>query len=146
MFNTNEITKQGKDVAAVKNMVISFLKEKPFIVTAFSTEAIQQTTLPQPQKEMLINGYNPKRSGDIQFTLLPGFFDGGKKGTTHGLWNPYDAHIPLVWFGWNVKPGKTNRETYMTDIAATVAAMLRIQMPSGCVGKVITEVAKTPVP
>ena len=145
-LNTNEITNQGKDVAAVKNMVISFLKEKPFIVTAFSTEAIQQTTLPQPQKEMLINGYNPKRSGDIQFTLLPGFFDGGKKGTTHGLWNPYDAHIPLVWFGWNVKPGKTNRETYMTDITATVAAMLKIQMPSGCVGKVITEVAKTPAP
>jgi hypothetical protein len=28
----------------------------------------------------------------------------------------------------------------MTDIAATVAAMLHIQMPSGCVGKVITEV------
>jgi hypothetical protein len=28
----------------------------------------------------------------------------------------------------------------MTDIAATVAALLHIQMPSGCVGKVIPEV------
>ncbi len=65
-----------------------------------------------------------------------------KKGTTHGLWNPYDAHIPCVFFGWGIKPGKTNRETYMTDIAPTIAALLQIQMPSGSVGKVITELIK----
>jgi hypothetical protein len=48
----------------------------------------------------------------------------------------------LLFFGWNIKPGKTYRETYMTDIAATIAALLQIQMPNGCVGKVITEVMK----
>jgi hypothetical protein len=57
-------------------------------------------------------------------------------GTTHGLWNPYDAHIPLLWYGWGIKKGKTNRETYMTDIAPTIAALLHIQMPGGCIGKV----------
>jgi hypothetical protein len=118
------------------------LKQKPYIIAAFATEDIAITALPQPQREMMINGYNPKRSGDIQFTFKPGYFDGGNKGTTHGLWNPYDAHIPLLWFGWGVKPGKTNREVYMTDIAPTIAAMLRIQMPNGSVGKVITEVIK----
>jgi phosphopentomutase len=65
---------------------------------------------------------------------------GGSAGAGHGAWNPYDAHIPLLWYGWNVKQGKTNRETYMTDVAATIAAMLQIQMPSGCVGEVIEEV------
>jgi arylsulfatase A-like enzyme len=63
-------------------------------------------------------------------------------GTTHGLWNPYDAHIPLLWYGWGIKQGKTNRETYMTDIAPTLAALLHIQMPSGCVGKPIEEVIR----
>jgi phosphopentomutase len=58
------------------------------------------------------------------------------------MWNPYDAHIPLLWYGWGIKAGKTNRETYMTDIAPTVAALLNIQMPSGSIGKVITEVMK----
>ena len=55
---------------------------------------------------------------------------------------PYDSHIPLVWYGWNIKAGKTNREVYMTDIAPTLAAMLRIQMPGGSVGRVIEEVSK----
>jgi len=141
-LNINELERQGKDVAAVKKAVIKTLQAKSFILTAFETDKLALTTLPEPQKTMLANGYNIKRSGDIQFTLKPGYFDGTARGTTHGLWNPYDAHIPLLFFGWGVKPGKLNRETYMTDISPTLAAMLKIQMPSGSVGKVITEVIK----
>ncbi|MBL7701248.1 MAG: alkaline phosphatase family protein [Ferruginibacter sp.] len=141
-LNSNELERQGKDIDAVKKAVIKTLKAKPFIIAAFETDKLMLTTLPEPQKTMMINGFNPKRSGDIQFTLKPGYFDGGVKGTTHGLWNPYDAHIPCVFFGWGVKKGKTSRETYMTDIAPTIAALLQIQMPSGSVGKVITELIK----
>ncbi len=141
-LNFNEIEKQGKDKATIVNIVIKTLQLKPSVINVFEINKLMQTVIPEPQKEMMVNGYNPKRSGDIQFTFKPGYFDGGSKGTTHGLWNPYDAHIPLFFFGWNIKPGKTNRETHMTDIAATVAALLQIQMPSGCVGKVITEVTK----
>lgn len=141
-LNDTAIEASGKNRNAVVELVIATLKEKPYIITAFELEKLTTTTLPEPQKTMMANGYNPKRSGDIQFTFKPGYFDGSKKGTTHGLWNPYDAHIPLLFYGWGVVSGKTNRETYMTDIAATVAAMLRIQMPSGCVGKPIKELIK----
>ena len=141
-LNKKNITDGGKTMAEVKQLVIDALKEKDFIINAVELDNIASSSLPEPQKKMMMNGYNPKRSGDIQFTFKPGYFDGGKKGTTHGLWNPYDAHIPCVFFGWGIKPGKTNRETYMTDISATVAALLHIQMPSGCVGKVITELVK----
>ncbi len=69
--------------------------------------------------------------------ILCSFANGG---TSHGLWNPYDAHIPLLWYGWGIKAGKTNRELYMTDIAPTLAALLHIQMPNGSVGNVIKEI------
>jgi len=141
-LNAAEIEKQGKDMSLIKAAIIKALQAKPYITSAFETDKLFLTNLPEPQKTMLANGYNYKRSGDIQFLVKPGYFDGGIKGTTHGLWNPYDAHIPCVFFGWGVKPGKTNRETYMTDIAPTVAALLQIQMPNGSVGKVITELIK----
>lgn len=141
-LNKKSILDQGKTVAELKDFIIATLKEEDYIVAAFDLNAIQSTSLTAPQREMMINGYNPKRSGDIQFTFKSGYFDGGAKGTTHGLWNPYDAHIPCVFFGWGIKSGKTNRETYMTDIAPTIAALLQIQMPSGSVGKVITELIK----
>ena len=92
---------------------------------------------------MLNNGYYPKRNGDIQIILQSHYLDAySMTGTTHGLWNPYDTHIPLLWYGWGIKQGKLNRETYMTDIAPTIAALLKIQMPSGSVGHVISEVLK----
>lgn len=125
---------------AITNSIVQVAERNPGIARAFSLKNISNTTLTAVQKQMYSNSYFPQRSGDIQLVLRSGYVAGDGKGTSHGLWNPYDAHIPLLWYGWNIKAGKTNRETYMTDISATVAALLRIQMPSGCVGKAIPEV------
>lgn len=130
------------DREEVKKWAVNELAHHPAIMSAFDLHELTETTLPNTIKERVTNGYNQKLSGDIQFVFMPQWFDGGYKGTTHGTWNPYDAHIPLVWFGWKVKPGKTNRETYMTDIAPTLAALLRIQMPNGNVGHVVEELTK----
>lgn len=126
----------------VTSFIINALKKVPYIINAFETARITETTLPKVQKEMMANGYNPARSGDIMFTVKPGYFDGGQRGATHGLWNPYDAHIPNVWYGWKIQHGRTFRETHMTDIAPTLAAMLQIQMPNGNIGKVLEEIVK----
>src|SRR5690625_7819801 len=80
---------------------------------------------------MFINGYNAQRGGDISIIFRPGWKGGSEQGATHGLWYPFDSHLPLVWMGWNVPHGYTNRRVEMTDIAPTIAAMLKIQMPSG---------------
>lgn len=141
-LNNAEIELKGVNVSQIKNEVIKFLKQQPSIVNAFSTDDIESQSIPSPIKQRLINGYNPKRSGEIGYFTKPAFIDDGPRGTTHGSWNPYDSHIPLLWFGFNIKAGKTNREVYMTDIAPTVSAILNIQMPDGCVGKVIEEVVK----
>ncbi|MFN8251958.1 MAG: alkaline phosphatase PafA [Ferruginibacter sp.] len=141
-LNKKLIKEQGKSIEDVKAFIMGLLKEKDFIISAVDLEEIGESSLPQPQKDMMINGYNPKRSGDIQFSFKAGYFDGWTKGTTHGAWNPYDAHIPCVFFGWGVKQGKTYRTTSMADIAPTLAALLKIQMPNGNVGKVITELVK----
>ncbi len=88
---------------------------------------------------MVANGYNARRrSGAIQLILNAGWFEGhGKTGTTHGSWNPYDTHIPLIFMGWGIHHGSSNTEVHMTEIAPTVAAILHIQMPNGCIGKPI---------
>ncbi|ASZ11364.1 alkaline phosphatase family protein [Chitinophaga pendula] len=141
-LNHDAIAKAGKNETEVKRFMVAQLKKIPALANAFPLEELQYTALPEPMRSMLVNGYNAKRSGDIQVILQPGYIDGGKTGTTHGLWYPYDAHIPLVWMGWGIHHGKTNRTVGMTDISPTIAAMLRIQMPSGNVGKVIEEITR----
>jgi predicted AlkP superfamily pyrophosphatase or phosphodiesterase len=127
----------------ITNWIVEYLSKDPAIASIFPLEELNEVPLPAAIRNMLNNGYYKKRSGDIQFVLKPNYIDAwSNTGTTHGLWNPYDSHIPLLWYGWGIKPGKTNRETYMTDIAPTIAAMLRIQVPNGSIGHVITEVLK----
>jgi predicted AlkP superfamily pyrophosphatase or phosphodiesterase len=123
--------------------IIDRLMEVPGVARAFPLKDLNKVPLPERIREMINNGYYPKRNGDIQIILMPQYMEAySAVGTTHGLWNPYDSHIPLLWYGWGIKTGKTNKEIYMTDIAPTIAAMLHIQMPSGCIGHVITEVMK----
>ena len=139
-LNTQDFEKQRKNLPEVTAFVINILKQQPFIVEAIPFAGLASSALPVPQNEMFRNGFNSVRGGDILITIKPGYFEGSTQGTTHGSWNPYDSHIPLLFYGWNIKPGKTNRETYMTDVAPTLAALLQIQMPSGSVGKVVTEI------
>ena len=126
----------------IKQWIIQYVKKNDAIANAFATADIMSTPVNSTMRNMMANGYNPRRSGDIQLVLKPGYIEGGNTGTTHGLWYPYDAHIPLIFYGWGIKQGKSNHEFYMTDIAPTVAALLHIQMPSGSVGKVIEDVMK----
>jgi predicted AlkP superfamily pyrophosphatase or phosphodiesterase len=127
------------DFSAMKAATIDYLRTYDGVADAVDLTRIASSTLPAIQKEMITNGYNARLSGDVYFILQPNYFDGGKTGTTHGAWNPYDSHIPCVFMGWHVKPGKTNKTYHMTDIAPTIAAMLRIQMPNGNIGEPITE-------
>lgn len=131
---------QNKNLNDIKTFVINFLKAKDYITDVYELDKVETTSLPNILKTRITNGYNAKRSGNIGFIAKPAYFGGGSTGTTHGSWNSYDSHIPLVWFGWNIKPGKTNDEIFMTDIAPTLAALLNIQAPNGTVGKVITEI------
>jgi predicted AlkP superfamily pyrophosphatase or phosphodiesterase len=142
-FNMGKINTDHLDFTAVKKATVEYLQQQPGINYAVDVAEIGNAPVPEPLKTMITNGYNFKRSGGVQIVLNAGWFEGyGKTGTTHGTWNPYDTHIPLLWYGWNIKPGKTNRQIYMTDIAATVAALLHIQMPNGCIGHVIEEIIK----
>ncbi|WP_443946284.1 alkaline phosphatase PafA [Pedobacter sp. AW1-32] len=124
----------------IKAASVEFLKTLDGFQNAVDISKISQSTMQEIQKKMITNGYNARRSGDIYYVLDPNWFNGGSTGTTHGNWNPYDSHIPLVFMGWGIKSGATNKTHYMTDIAPTIAALLHIQMPNGCVGEPITEV------
>lgn len=141
-LNRPAFAARNVSLAAVREMVIQKLKATPGIADAVSLPDLGSTALPEPEKTMLVNGYNKQRGGDVIILLQVGWKDGGRSGATHGLWYPYDAHIPLVWMGWGVKPGKTYRTTGMTDIAPTVSALLNIQVPSGTIGQVVWEVLK----
>ncbi len=139
-MNWDELNQKNVDRKQLDAIVKTTLLKAEGIANVLTNDELGSAAVPEPVKSMMIKGYNVKRSGDYTVIIQPTWKGGSVKGATHGAWYPYDAHIPLVWMGWKIKPGYTNRVTGMTDIAPTLAALLRIQMPSGSIGKPIQEV------
>jgi predicted AlkP superfamily pyrophosphatase or phosphodiesterase len=140
-FDRKLMTDNKLELEDIKEFAIHELEKDPTVLYAVSTTEVQEATIPEPIKQRIINGINRQRSGDIQLishdSMLPPY---SKTGTTHSVWNSYDAHIPLIFMGWGIKHGESNKQYHMTDIAPTVSALLHIQFPSGNVGNPITEV------
>ncbi|MFM2118425.1 MAG: hypothetical protein RL316_1615 [Bacteroidota bacterium] len=133
----------GIPSADIINWLKKELATEPGIDRVFALNELNTVPLPASIRKAINLGYHPRRSGDVQVIFKPGFIDASNAtGTTHGLWNPYDTHIPLLWYGWGIKKGKTYRETTMSDIAPTLSSLLKIQMPSGNIGTTISEVLK----
>ena len=128
----------------VKAAAIRVLQEDPELQWVVDYEKAAYASVPQWIRERIINGYNRARSGDIILMPRINYFEWGVAkdfyGSSHGTWTPADTHIPLVFMGWNIKPGHTNRKTCMDDTAPTVCSLLHIQMPDACTGNPIVEI------
>ena len=145
VLDKEAIQEQGLDEQVLRDAIVEELLKLPHVAFAFDFKKAATAPVPEFLKERALKGYHHDRSGDIIFMLEPGWYGFNSKwsspvGTTHGEWNPYDAHIPLLFYGWKVKHGATSREVHITDIAPTVCQKLHIQQPNACVGEAITEV------
>ena len=142
-LNTKAIEENNLDEEKVKEFLIKELNKDQSVLFAVDMKKVAASSIPEPLKTRIINGYNWQRSGDIQMIFhdswLPSY---SKKGTTHGAWNSYDAHIPLIFMGTGIQKGESNKLYNMTDIAPTLSALLKIEFPSGNIGNPIIEVLK----
>ncbi|SHF20171.1 alkaline phosphatase PafA [Chryseobacterium takakiae] len=140
-FDRKLLKEHKLDLDAVRDFTVEEIENDPNDLYAVSVTKVQQSTIPEPIKQRIINGINRQRSGDIQLishdSMLPPY---SKTGTTHSVWNSYDSHIPLIFMGWGIQHGESNNAYFMTDIAPTVSSLLKIQFPSGNIGNPITEV------
>ena len=140
IFDLAKIAAANADFDAIKKLAVGYLKKQPGVAYAVDMEKIQDASVPEPIRTMIINGYNYKRSGQIQVVFQPAWLESySRTGTTHGTWNPYDTHIPLIFMGWDIHPGATASLVHMTDIAPTLATLLHIQAPNGNIGTPIVD-------
>ena len=112
------------------------------IYKAFSARTLQTTNFTDGIMNSLQNGYNQKFSGDVLMIPYPATLINGAKGTSHGSGYSYDTHVPLIFYGYGIKKGKSLKKYDITDIAPTIANLLKIEAPNGTSGKIIEEVLK----
>ena len=86
----------------------------------------------------VMNGFYPQRGADVEVLLEP-YWIFTQTGATHGTAFDYDAHVPVIFMGAGIKPGRYDNSIVVNDVAPTLATILDVETPSGSVGRVLAE-------
>lgn len=87
----------------------------------------------------VLHGFYPTRSGDVIVVYEPFKYLDTITSVTHGSPYSYDTHVPLILMGASFRAGRYLEAAAPSDIAPTLAAVLRVQAPSNSMGRVLTQ-------
>ena len=140
LFDSNP-RNSGIDFLIASELISRYLMTLDGVANVYTESVLRNARFDEAGiKGMVVRGHHPRRGGDMVFVLEPGWYAwGGKVGTTHGSPHTYDTHVPILFYGAGIRKGETVRYHTVTDIAPTVAMILRVKPPSGCTGQPIAE-------
>lgn len=140
IFLNHELIKSKKmNLEQMQRDLAEYVLRFRGVKEAYTATDLRRQEFTQNRPHLLQMGYNHKASGDVLVILEPAWLVGGQRGTTHGSGFTYDTHVPIAFYGWGIKPGKSAAYTTVTDIAPTLAQLLQIRMPNGATGQPIKE-------
>lgn len=139
-LNDSSIITTGIDRKTITEQIKKNIEKYDGVLKVLDLTSISDELLEESLKTKTINGIFSKLSGDMIIILKPNYYETfSKTGTTHGSLFSYDTHIPLLWYGGDIKPQKDYSEINITDIAPTISAILNIPEPNGSTGHIIKD-------
>jgi len=141
------IDSKGLDMAEVEQAVAEEMMKFKGVSLAVSSTALMQGRVPDtPLIRSILNGHNPKRSGDIFIVFEPHWFINQFDGLTVTCWHGapwrYDTFVPVIFAGAGLKPQRVFRPIQTVDIATTLSAIAGTNQPSGARGQILPEVVR----
>ena len=94
----------------------------------------------RPSIDRYRHSYYKDRSGDIFIRLKPYYLLSSGFGTSHGSPYDYDTHVPLVFMGPGIQPGRHDEKVRTVDLAPTLAEILGISPENGIDGQSLLSV------
>jgi len=122
-------------------MLAEGLLRLPGVFRAYTRAQLLEGRVPDdPQGRGALASFDPVRSGDVVVQLRPYWTWGGPvPGTTHGQPWAYDQRVPLVILAHGMKAGSRPERAAVNDLVATLSALLHVQPPAGCDGRILSE-------
>lgn len=113
------------------------------VAECFTRSQILSGRLPQTKiARSVANGFHAQRNGNMVVVPQPFFFIAESSATTHGTPYVYDTHVPMIFYGAGIAAGTYYEDSSPADIAPTLAALLKIEIPSNSVGRILSKVIK----
>ena len=140
LYLNRELAKEkGLELIKVKQSFKEFLMTQEQVKRVYTQEDILAATGEDYYLNFIFKGYDPQQNGDIVVLNKTGYMEYQETGTTHGTPNSYDTNVPLLFYGWHVPQGESNKKVYITEIAPTLSKMLKITFPNGTESQVLEE-------
>jgi hypothetical protein len=138
-LNLAQIAAQNLDRAEVARTAAQAVATIPHVSRVYTREQlISGAVLNDYSGRLVLNGYYAPRGGDIEFLLDP-YWLNTTAHASHGSTFDYDTHVPVIFMGTGIRPGRYDGSVFVNDIAPTLANILHVETPSGSVGRVLTE-------
>jgi predicted AlkP superfamily pyrophosphatase or phosphodiesterase len=139
-LNLGLIKEHHLDRAEVTRVAADAAGSIPHIFRAYTREQIMNNGAGSDiSGRAVANGFFPARGPDVVVIQEP-YWLFGATGTSHGTPFGYDTHVPVIFMGPGIKPGKYYDSIAVNDIAPTLATLLSLEIPSGAAGRVLAEI------
>ncbi len=139
-LNYKTVADNNADPVEVRRFAAEIARAIPHIARVFNRDDLLRggDAADSVGRAGLFGFYGP-RSGDL--VLLPEpYYMFSESGTTHHMPYNYDTHVPLIFYGAGIHAGVHYQPVAVNDVAATLAALLQVETPSGCSGRILTDV------
>lgn len=142
-LNHNTVYEKGLDLAEIQNETAVFAMQFRGVSHALSATAMRTSYFGSGYARRIQNGFYPRRSGDVAVNLMPGWIE-QRQGirSASGSMYRYDTHVPLVFAGCGLTPGRIERDVEPTSVAPTLARLLGIDEPAAAEGTVLEEIVR----
>lgn len=141
-FNKEIIKSKGLELSKVKMAFKDFLMTLEQVKRVYTEEEILASSGNDFYLNSIVNGFDVTQNGDLVVLDKPGYIEYQGTGTSHGTPYSYDTHVPLIFYGWNIKKGESHDRKVITEIAPTLSQLLKIPFTNGTQSNVLEEVLK----
>jgi hypothetical protein len=139
-LNRQLIREKKLEPAAVERTVAEALLEQPHVFRVYTrTQLAHGEVTGDDLDKAVLRGFYQQRSGDVTVVQEP-YYLFGASGTSHSTPFNYDSHVPIIFMGEGIRAGEYDEKIAENDIAPTLATILRVEEPSGSIGRILSEI------
>jgi arylsulfatase A-like enzyme len=135
----------GSRFVDAQNATRDWLLTQEAVAAAVTREQFLSGQATAPLEAAMRRSFHPRRSGDVFYCFKP-YDIPGDSAATHGSPWEFDTHVPLLMTSFGktspahrLVAGQYRRQVSPASIAPTLAALLEVPPPGGCVEEALVE-------